>query len=454
MFARDVYSEFQQWANSLLKRKSILEVFGPPSVGKTTIVKSFVKDYFEKYYWIDLSTASTLRICCRESSSSVESVIATVCPGFVDEVGSVIVFDEVSRSSKVYNWLSDMLRKFKCSIIAISSNPSEIAGNKFKFLGADAYVVRMNTMTLAEVMGVYGVREYYDEACLKGTSPAYVYDIVRKFYDMYHKTGGYPAVVNAVSSSNAFNTVNNVMGHIVTNISTHLGLDGASDVLKSVAKLRNNADTGNSSYLKKLGSSVNEYVRPHLEYILESLCSVGILGCCDRYCSEDLYVRKSGTRYHFMDVGLAYYFYKQSNSLTSWCEGCLAEDFAYRCMLDVLRKMGSNLVPCYGLVCNGEIDFLSHVYVDGVMKSLAIEIKSGNSTGKTASAIMRNNIVDKVLYARLVSNGGYNCSEGLETISLPLLGRIDLNVLLGRFVGKSRMLPKDVDKVLKMSSNF
>jgi hypothetical protein len=165
-----------------------------------------------------------------------------------------------------------------------------------------------------------------------------------------------------------------------------------------------------------------------VEAVIYWLARCGVLGLCSRAVECDFSNLVYGSRLYYKDMGLASYCYGQMAKASEGnINGAVAENFAYLELDGLDRALGAaHVPPVFGTWHNGEIDFLA--FSKKTSCTYGIDAKCAKGSSRTAIRLLREGILDYVVYARANTTGGFG-SPGTMTIPIYLLQRFDFDTI-------------------------
>lgn len=300
----------------------------------------------------------------------------------------------------------------------------------------DITFIKMKSLSFSEFLGAFHVRDLYVKTDLFGASEASNYDDLRKFYKLYTVVGGYPAIVQKViENENLFDVATQIeeLVRIFCEESRRYfqeieAISLLQNLLSGVASLLMKEKKGHINFnteLQSLSYGVNTN-KKMISRAVAWLLNSGIIDSCSCYNDCKFDQSRINTRFYFSDLGIANYFYSKVAKQQSDKVGQLAENFAYLAIEHIIANQ--NIIhdtPHFGTYGqDGEIDFMYFVRSKGNLISIAVEVKEGKVSGKTAQKLLNDKKINYLVYAKGNSNGGKD--DQILTIPLTLLGRFNI----------------------------
>jgi len=436
-FKRDIYYEMLNWKENNSQSKA-LQIEGSRQIGKTYIVRKFADEQFRRVYYFSLTEEPDLGRCKKaaEMSLSAENLMNFLVSDFEDAEDCVIVFDEIQNSSYIYRNIRPIVRGLKCKLIVTGSYLGRIFGDKeFWQPAGDLQYIKMFSLSFPEFLGINDKRNLYDSLDLLGNSNPEDYDDVRRYFRMYLITGGYPGVVARVLQAGTLENVNEEINEIlrvfvsesINYMTSAVDISVYENILTGVARLLMQEKQGLPVIVEDLKDLVERELvidRKVITCCITWLINSGVLMYCDCFENCDFSNLRLNKRIYFTDVGMARFFFNKAFR-TSQVVGKVAENFAFINMLTFFKTMNlKHGKPAFATYFGGEIDFILFVAGKRDVLSIAFEIKSGRSSGETASKLIADKKIDFLVYAKIETNGGM--ARNIITIPLFLLGKFNV----------------------------
>jgi len=438
-FKRDIYQDMLLWKSSLSRHKTSLEVEGARQVGKSFIVKKFAEENFKKAYHIDLFTQKDrqkIEFASAQMMSTLE-MFQLFFSDFVDDSESVLVIDEVQDYPRAYNLLQEMALRFKTNLIVTGSFLGKTLSRDYVKIGAERKTLIMRSLSFPEFLNIFGEREMYDEIDLYGGSSPDQYEQLRKRFKLYMFIGGYPRVVKEILEGGSLVLADQKLEEVFelfvedseryfTDI---LELDILRPMFDAVARFLLWDKRGSVKFRDVL--STLEFGKVTTQQTLLRCLSwlehAHIVLPCGEYQNLDTKLARPKARYYFEDIGLArYLFNRVGGGYESTKTGRLLENYVFRCVLDKRILRGNR--PYCATSGDYELDFFDIVSDGEKGYRVAIEVKSSDEKGKSASDLLKAGKLDYIVYARGTGYGGR--AENVLTIPVFLFERFHINDII------------------------
>lgn len=447
---RSIYKDLLDWKNK--NTGKVLSLEGARQVGKTFALKKFANEHFKQIIYINmaepsgkilldcLEQAEHRKIGQRPDEEILHKAMLLYDAAFSDSLDTVIIIDEIQESSKVFNTIRSFSRNFSCYVIVTGSYLGKLLDPAFFLPAGDCDYMTMTTLTFEEFLDAYGKLELFNSLDPYGSSPHSEYDEIKKYFDIYLKIGGYPEIVTTYletcdfsecekklwalvrvfmdESKRYFDSVTdvNIFDRIFQSIVTLMLTEkhGFPDIVNELSKL---AYSDTSGTLTK--SQVN--------HAISWLCSSHIIGYADKCIDCNPKEVKTNNRIYFLDLGIAQIYLKQAFATEAETKGLLAETFVYHIMQKHIRINIAGNAPWFATwKNNGELDFYALSHLDRC--AYGIEVKSTNSTAKTAQALFKAGKLDYLYYLKGETYGGITEDRKTITIPLYLASKISFNL--------------------------
>lgn len=430
---RDAYKDLVYWKEH---DNRVLLVEGARQVGKTYLVKKFVKESFPSTIYIDMSDDSGERflsilekyIGLGDEEKLLLTTLKEYNKDFNNVKDTIVVIDEIQESHLVYNKIRSFNRLMNCRFIVTGSYLGRTTlSNKFWESAGDFSSITIVPLTFREFLGAVNesLTKIFDNIDLYGGSPKEQYKSLKEFYIVYTIIGGYPALVNEFLESKKLENVYKLDEKLLEIFSTESARYLKAEeyiilirrsfnyfarlLLKEKKGLHNNNP---SEELIKLNTNLT-YKEGSLNFnkvqytkVLSWLITNKSLYSCDKVINCDLLNVENDQRFYFNDLGILNYLLVSMEIEEGISKGILNEN--YVCI--VLKN--KNLMTNFGTFANYEIDFLikDSEYIYG------IEVKSGKDSGKSVKMAYKKGMINKILYLKGDTFGGI---EG-DIITIPI----------------------------------
>lgn len=447
-FRRDVYNKMLEWKNSY--RKTTLQVSGARQVGKTFLVKKFAENEYKNVVYINLMDESGEdflylydEIKNRNRSNSIyknvlPELLREFSPNFEDTKDTVVIIDEIQESSVIFNRIREFTRNFKCDFIVTGSYLGHTLNKEFWFSAGDITSLEITTLSFEEFLDIFDKRDLFNQINFFGNSKHEYYDEISKWYQLYCKIGGYPAVVleylNNKSIEKCYGVLIEII-HIFINESRRY-FDDILDynmyelILLSIVRLlaREKRGIGKSSINEELHKIITKdyssnISKSDINHAINWFYSSGIIGFCGKIDDCNTLELRHNRRYFLLDLGLTSYLSNRMNLDSSTINGIISENFVYLFLNKETGWTGKLKLECptFATYKQGEIDF--YAVSDKKQLRYGIEVKSGKNKGKSVLEALKDGKIDYALYAKGNTYGGVN--EDIITIPIYLISRFD-----------------------------
>lgn len=435
---RDLYKDMLDWLNSTMKKYTLV-ITGARQIGKTFLIQKFCKDNFNKTYYLDLSSNIGMDLLDyidinKGKKLTIRNYLDWVFDDFEDNSSNVLFIDEIQQSPRVYNWIRELTREYKINVIVSGSYLNIIAkSNLFKKPMGDIYQLKMEPLNFKEYLKAVNkeVYEKFLKIDLYGSSPRKDYDSIKKCFNDYLITGGFPQVVKDIVLNNG-KRVDSIIEQIYEVYCTEsceyfdepYYADRFSECIKGLLRLlvrekKGLKDNDLGKDLKRIEPKDKTLSLSKKEYnrTMGWLISSKVLGVCDKCIDCNPLSIVQNQRVYFNDVGLLSYLASSINMSKSDLDGLICETYVY----NYLRKQ-SNATPMFACYENKEIDFL--FIHDGI--KYGIEVKHGNVKGISVISALNKGLIDKVIFIKGDTYGD-NVDNKILTVPIYLLERFKFN---------------------------
>ena len=450
---RNIYLKLLEWKKQ--NTGHVLELKGARQVGKTYILKKFGKENFKNMIYINMAEKSGKDFMrCYEMAnewepgkprpeSPLHESLKLYNQTFTDDGDTVVIIDEIQESAEIYNQIRPLAREFNAYVIVTGSYLGRTVQSEFFLPAGDIDHMVMETLTFDEFLDVFGERELYESIDLYGGGKNEDYEKLKRYYEIYQKIGGYPAVVVSYAEEKnlekCYGLIRSLM-EIFANESKRYFTDiidvnmfpklfnaiallliqekqGVRDLTEELSKI---------AYQEESGRMTKKMINHAISWLQES----HIIGYASKAIDCDYKQIKDNSRYYFLDMGVAHYFLSRTGAPFDVIKGVLAENFVYL----ALRRRIENTSEIAGIVpwfatyekTKGELDFYVRSLID--YKNYGIEVKSVDGEAKTARRLLKDGKLDYVYILKSDTKGGI-AEEKVYTVPLWATDRIyfDLN---------------------------
>lgn len=348
IFERKIYSQMLDWKNRYGRSRALL-IEGARRVGKSTIVRSFVKNEFKSSIIIDFSTQiPDVRNYFIEYGDNLDRLFLFLQSRYnviLEEGESAIVFDEVQLFPPARQMIKHLVADGRFSYIETGSLISLRQNVKDILIPSEERRIQMHPMDFEEFQWAQGnkttipfLRKMFNDREPLG------FDEHRRMmreYMLYVLVGGMPQAVEAFVTNNDFQSVEEVKRDIlnlylddVMKIPGNLGIK-SREVLEHIpANLSRHDKSFSASEIRK-NSATREYYSA-ITWLKESK----IVNACFRSSNPnpalELYYDRNTVKLYMLDTGLL---------VTSMFRSNIANrDELYRSILDNKLDMNRGMI--------------------------------------------------------------------------------------------------------------
>ena len=306
---------------------------------------------------------------------------------------------------------------------------------EFFLAAGDVNYLTMTTMTFPEFLDAFGKREIYEEISLFGESEHALYDELRKYFDVYLKIGGYPEVVKTYLETEnvkeCLKKIEEITQVFITESTKYFGNPLENEVfrkiLNTIAIVLLKEKKGTKDLVTDFSKIIfkeesNKVSKRMINSAIGWLYLSHQIGYADKSVDCDYLNLVDNCRFYYRDLGLANYYLTNTGAEPNVIKGILCENYVY---LNLLQRLADHEIagknPWFGTFerISGELDFYCRSLLD--YKNYGLEVKAGNSVGKTANALLEAGKLDYVYNLK----DTYGAREG-NKLAVPnyLVGRI------------------------------
>lgn len=442
---RDIYKELLKWKEE--ESGKVLELNGARQVGKTYILNKFASENYEHYIYINMmQTFGNELLQCIHSASEwkpgeeriekpLHKAMKLFDAKFVDDNTTIIVIDEIQESSEVYSKIRQFAREFTAHFIVTGSYLGKTLEKEYFLPAGDIDALTMNTLSYEEFLSAVGKRDLYENISLYGEGNAEDYEELKKWYHVYTKIGGYPAVVKCFLESNDLERCRRELVNIIRifvdeserYFNDVMEMNLFDQLFPAIAQSMIKEKKDSPDLITELSSLIfkeesDRITKRSVNRAIAWLYHSNIIGYCNRLNECSVMDVVYHCRFYFRDVGLVRYFLKMTGADDATIQGIVSENFVYLYLEDLIRDFKiAGTAPAFGMYKGGEIDF----FVRGLNthKDYAIEVKAGKNIGKTANALMNDGKADYLYLLKGDTHGGRQ--EKKITVPVYLTGRVE-----------------------------
>ncbi|MDD5973518.1 MAG: AAA family ATPase [Spirochaetales bacterium] len=221
MFKRKIYSKMLQWKEES-KGKTALLIEGPRRVGKSTIVKEFVKNEYDSYIIVDFYRASLYIKKLFDDLSDLNFIFLQLQLTYkttLKERKSCIVFDEVQLCPKARQAIKALVEDGKYDYIETGSLISIHKNVKDILIPSEERKLKMFPMDIEEFRWALGdytsiniIKEFYEKKIPIGQA---VNRKLLRDFRLYMLVGGMPQAIESYIQTNDFCQVDKVKRDIL-----------------------------------------------------------------------------------------------------------------------------------------------------------------------------------------------------------------------------------------------
>ena len=266
----------EQKLPSLIQPGKVLVVYGPRRVGKTTLVKDFLKEYQGPYRFMNGEELSSQELLSQQNSAQLGQLISAV---------SLLVIDEAQRVPNIGLNLKILIDSFPhISIVATGSASLDIASKVEESLTGRKKTILLYPISFNELIQTYGAVD------------------VKKQLNRWLIWGSYPETISIKSEEERSRYLDELAGsYLYKDI---LELDGVRHANKIVGILRLLAfQIGNEVSLTELAGNLalnRKTVERYLD-LLEKSFVIFRVGGFSRNLRKEII---KNSRYYFYDNGV------------------------------------------------------------------------------------------------------------------------------------------------------
>lgn len=444
---RDIYQELLDW-----KKKDsghVLELRGARQVGKTFILDKFSRENYRKYIYINMvQTSGREFIECLKKATGWEpgtprkekplhEAFYLFDSRFQDVKDTVVIIDEIQESAEVYSLIRQFAREFDCHFVVTGSYLGKTLSREYFQPVGDLDILTLYTLSFEEFLDAFGKKQIYMEVDLYGGSAHESYDELKKYYDIYCRIGGYPAVVRQYietkDSESCIPEIYRVIQIFIEESQNYfesvLEMNLFEQILPAIAHTMIKEKKGSDDLITELSKIIfkeesSRISKKSINQAIAWLYRSHIIGFCGKANDCNPVTVSMNSRFYFLDVGVCRYFMDMAGADLATLRGLVSENFVYIELLKRVRafKMAGT-APMFGMYKEGEIDFLVNSREN--YNNYGVEVKAGKSEGKTAQQLLKDGKVEAVYFLKGDTYGGM---EGRKlTIPIYLAGRVSFD---------------------------
>lgn len=429
-FSRELYKDLLDWKNDV-SNHYVLMLRGARQVGKTYLLKMFGKQEFKRVIYIDLSFSDGKFFSIYNKLLKIEeygtddednrrflcNLLKLYDSNFEDSLDTLIIFDEIQESYKIYNMMRSFRRNLK-SRVAFTGSYIGLTqqSNLYKTSAGDYTTLTLNSLSYKEFLNACGIYKRYSsiKEIRKSDLSEEDYKICQKveeLYDVYLQIGGYPDVIKAYLRNKNIEDSKKVIENLLESFyeessryfsnvieksyfETALRLT-AQDIIRRTGDFDLNKDT---LIFSQIGNE--EIRRSEKISCLKWLVTCNIIGVCNVFNDLNSLVETSHRKYFFMDLGFLNYFVESLLSISeSDKKGVSAENFVFLYLNSLLNN--PNILKGQKIVSSFEdkqrkleIDFIIVTKNSG---KVGIEVKANKGSVFSSDTALKEGKINKVI---------------------------------------------------------
>ena len=439
---RKIEEKLSQWINT---RKGLL-VYGPRQVGKTYILKSFIKKHFNNHYYINLfENVDAIETIIKSKDSKdfilrlsalTDVVINTGDCIFIDEIQEYYTYlskhKEITKYFDLLTGIKFIVEERKYRIIYSGSllrlEMENVISNPVGYvLPLEMFPLDFEEFLIANNVNKELIAIAKDSFDNKKEVPEYIHE---KFMDLFKKyllVGGMPDAVSEFIDKNSFTAVENAhksINYFVKDDITKYALDNEKLKIKEIYNL---IPTELNSISKKfILSHIPNHNKNNNEILSFTwLSNAGVV--IPVYCINEPLIplmtssRRNQLKLFIEDVGLFTHIIVDSQIKTKILDSSFNLNYGsiYETVTaELLRCHGFNNLYYYNNKKYGEVDFI----IEYQNKVLPIEIKSGKDYERHRGI---NNLLEinnyDINYGIVFYNGNYIKKDKIDYFPIYLI---------------------------------
>ena len=424
---RDIYQKLINWKKN--DSGKVLELEGARQTGKTFILDKFAKENYKRYFYINMmQTSGREYLACLEKATEWEpgqprkerplhDAFVLFDSSFVDDKDTVIVIDEIQESAQVYSLIRQFAREFECHFVVTGSYLGKTLEKEYFLPAGDTNGLTLYTLSFEEFLDAFDKRTLFDEVGLYGESQHEKYDELKSYYEIYCRTGGYPAAVKTYLETQDIRACKEEVLHIIQIFIEEsqryfkdiLEVNLFEQILPAIAQSMLKEKKGSSDLITELSSVIAWLYRSH------------IIGFCGQANDCNPITVSMNSRFYFLDLGVCQYFLDKAGADLAAIRRLVSENFVYIDLLKRTKAMEiAGIAPMFGTYKEGEIDFLVNNREN--YKNYGVEVKAGRAAGRTAQQLTKDGKVEAVYFLKGDTYGGI--AERTVTVPIYLASRV------------------------------
>jgi hypothetical protein len=395
------------WKNRSFKQQA-LQVEGARQVGKTSLIREFCKNEFNRFIEINLLTGGVIVTTPDGITNYVDTEILNNKKLVIEEYvfktytdiqnsdDNCIFIDEIQETPAIYNSIRRVARTHKVRYIVSGSFLGMITKNKEFFLPVgDLTVLRLTTLKFSEF-----------ERAFKGKFKTRL----ECFY-VYIKMGGYPRLAetllneNKIFSKDTQDLLNLILKESVRYLDDIKFQTSIRELYRCVARTLLKEKTGldDDKFISSLNTELQSNAKMKFKVqdtaiYMRWLIETGIADYADVAVDGDFENIIPCKRLYFNDTFFLNTI-RQETSKQDDFKGKLFETYAFKVLTDEMS--GSVYNPTFITLSktSGELDFCSYG-LQNVKKKYGFEIKSGKADYKTGKRLLKDKTIDELVVFR------------------------------------------------------
>ena len=441
---RDIYQKLINWKKN--DSGKVLELEGARQTGKTFILDKFAKENYKRYFYINMmQTSGREYLACLEKATEWEpgqprkerplhDAFVLFDSSFVDDKDTVIVIDEIQESAQVYSLIRQFAREFECHFVVTGSYLGKTLEKEYFLPAGDTNGLTLYTLSFEEFLDAFDKRTLFDEVGLYGESQHEKYDELKSYYEIYCRTGGYPAAVKTYLETQDIRACKEEVLHIIQIFIEEsqryfkdiLEVNLFEQILPAIAQSMLKEKKGSSDLITELSSVIykkesNRITKKSINHVIAWLYRSHIIGFCGQANDCNPITVSMNSRFYFLDLGVCQYFLDKAGADLAAIRGLVSENFVYIDLLKRTKAMEiAGIAPMFGTYKEGEIDFLVNNREN--YKNYGVEVKAGRAAGRTAQQLTKDGKVEAVYFLKGDTYGGI--AERTVTVPIYLASRV------------------------------
>lgn len=429
-YFRDIQEELMVWKKNSMRR--VLQLDGPRQSGKTSELLKFAYKNYDYTIYINLvEDLEDFLVVLKNGATGLE--LEKYCrhkklPSYVNNRNTILIIDEIQRSSTVYNYIRRLNDNLDCDIIVTGSYLGQTLKPEFFLPAGTITHSYMFPLSFKEFVRIFNCEETLQKISLYGKSANEDYEKLFELYDVYLKIGGYPEVVKTYANTKDISQCYNVISDLLTSFkkesrnyfNTAKEVELFNAVYRDVLKLMRNRDYNKEKGKIDSGKNIVEELtkltkestktlitRDEINNAINWILCCGLWGKCHLANNGDLDDILFDRKIYYTDCGIASYLGKITQMPESDINGIVVETFVYA-ELHRLFKVPYNVRKVkeeevlFATFGNNELDFIV-VGKDDLI--YGIEVKKNTGDPKSLKVFISKGLVDRGIVAKRTKGG-------------------------------------------------